>query len=514
MAANAKVYNSHGKKYQVPRRRVYSLAELKNGDHIAFHQLSGSYWHHAIVEHIRVETAELEVIEYSNTAKEFLNNNCFPPRKLKDIRLAKVVRGRYNLQSEVVHLMLHEHCLDPATVVQRARSKLGEEKYCPLTNNCEHFAMWCKTGKSSSDQVEKAAKMLKKQVSKAVPCGALAAVPLGKTATSTQIVTTGVRVVTKKIVTQTVTKVGEEAMKTGVTLASKEVVGQTVSTVGKEAVKTGVRMASKEIVTQSVSSAGQEVVKTGVRMASKEIVTQSVSSAGQEVVKTGVRMASKEIVTQSVSSAGQEVVKTGVRMASKEIVTQSVSSAGQEVVKTGIRTATKEVLEETVSTAGKEVVKTASSVTTTTTTNLTQSTTKSVSNSAALGVACGALFEGISTVYDIRRAHEDMKKGNMTRKEFDITVCKRVVTGFGSFGGSTLGTAVGQAAIPIPFVGGLIGSVLGGLAGSLAANDAVDDLHRLYSLLRALRVRPCLMPCSPLHFSSSTPSSLVRPLIY
>ena len=202
-------------------------------------------------------------------------------------------------------------------------------------------------------------------------------------------------------------------------------------------------------------------------------------------------------------------------MASKEIVTQSVSSAGQEVVKTGIRTVTKEVLEETVSTAGKEVVKTASSVTTTTATKevLTQSTTKSVSNSAALGVACGALFEGISTVYDIRRAHEDMKKGNMTRKEFDITVCKRVVTGFGSFGGSTLGMAVGQAAIPIPFVGGLIGSVLGGLGGSLAANDAVDDLHRLSPLLRALRVRPCLMTCSPPHFSSSTPSSLVRPLI-
>ena len=162
-------------------------------------------------------------------------------------------------------------------------------------------------------------------------------------------------------------------------------------------------------------------------------------------------------------------------MASKEIATKSVSSAGQEVVKTGIRTMTKEVLEETVSTAGKEVVKTASSVTTTATTEvLTQSTTKSVSNSAALGVACGALFEGISTVYDIRRAHKDMKKGNMTRKEFDITVCKRVVTGFGSFGGSTLGMAVGQAAIPIPFVGGLIGSVLGGLGGSFAANRTVN----------------------------------------
>ena len=60
----------------------------------------------------------------------------------------------------------------------------------------------------------------------------------------------------------------------------------------------------------------------------------------------------------------------------------------------------------------------------------------------------------------------------MTREEFDKTVCKRVVTGFGSFGGSTLGMVVGQAAIPIPFVGGLIGSVVGGLAGSLAANNA------------------------------------------
>lgn len=83
----------------------------------------------------------------------------------------KVVRGRYNLQSEVVHLMLHEHCLDRATVVQRARSKLAEEKYSPLTNNCEHFAMRCKTGKSSSDQVKEAAKMLKEQFGKAVPCG-------------------------------------------------------------------------------------------------------------------------------------------------------------------------------------------------------------------------------------------------------------------------------------------------------------------------------------------------------
>ena len=474
MAANAQVYNSHGRKYEVPRRRVYSLNELQIGDHISFHQMSGFYWHHAIVEGIHGETDEIDVIEYSNTAKEFLNANCSPPRNLRDIELAKVVRGRYNFQSEVVYLMLHEHCFDLATVVERARSKLGEKKYSPFINNCEHFAMWCKTGESSSDQVKKTADMMKGQFGKAT-CGALAAACLGKTATSSQTVTTGVRVVTKNIVSQTVTKMGKEAMKSGVTMTSNQVVGQTVSTVGKATLRTGVRMASNGMI-QSVSSAGQEFVKTGVRMASMEMMTQSVSSAGQEFVKTGVRMASMEMMTQSVSSAGQEFVKTGVRMASMEMMTQSGSSAGQKFVKSGIQTMTKEVLEETVSTVGKGAVKTASSVTTTTTTKevLTQSTTKSVSNSAALGVACGALFEGISTVYDISRAHEDMKKGNITREEFNKATGKRVMTGFGNFGGSSVGAVVGQAAIPIPLFGGLVGSVVGGLVGSLMANVAAN----------------------------------------
>ena len=30
---------------------------------------------------------------------------------------------------------------------------MGEEKYNLVTNNCEHFAMWCKTGEAFSGQV-------------------------------------------------------------------------------------------------------------------------------------------------------------------------------------------------------------------------------------------------------------------------------------------------------------------------------------------------------------------------
>lgn len=37
--------------------------------------------------------------------------------------------------------------------VQRARSRLGENRYRLLTNNCEHFCAWCLYGESRSEQV-------------------------------------------------------------------------------------------------------------------------------------------------------------------------------------------------------------------------------------------------------------------------------------------------------------------------------------------------------------------------
>ena len=41
----------------------------------------------------------------------------------------------------------------PEETVRRARSKLGEGGYNLALNNCEHFAVWCKTGVKSSSQV-------------------------------------------------------------------------------------------------------------------------------------------------------------------------------------------------------------------------------------------------------------------------------------------------------------------------------------------------------------------------
>lgn len=41
----------------------------------------------------------------------------------------------------------------PEETVQRAYKRLGESSYNLITNNCEHFAIWCKTGISESHQV-------------------------------------------------------------------------------------------------------------------------------------------------------------------------------------------------------------------------------------------------------------------------------------------------------------------------------------------------------------------------
>jgi hypothetical protein len=44
---------------------------------------------------------------------------------------------------------------DGTEVTNRARSRLGEDRYRPLSNNCEHFVEWCLRDEHRSYQVER-----------------------------------------------------------------------------------------------------------------------------------------------------------------------------------------------------------------------------------------------------------------------------------------------------------------------------------------------------------------------
>ncbi|MCY1550271.1 Lecithin retinol acyltransferase [compost metagenome] len=50
----------------------------------------------------------------------------------------------------------HEARYTKQEIVRRAMSRLGENHYRLLTNNCEHFCNWCLYGESYSNQVRRA----------------------------------------------------------------------------------------------------------------------------------------------------------------------------------------------------------------------------------------------------------------------------------------------------------------------------------------------------------------------
>ncbi|WP_204368519.1 lecithin retinol acyltransferase family protein [Neosynechococcus sphagnicola] len=53
-----------------------------------------------------------------------------------------------------IYIKPYATCFLPEVVVHRAQSRLGEQQYNLLSNNCEHFATWCKTGVNYSDQIQ------------------------------------------------------------------------------------------------------------------------------------------------------------------------------------------------------------------------------------------------------------------------------------------------------------------------------------------------------------------------
>jgi hypothetical protein len=68
---------------------------------------------------------------------------------VEEVSLARFTRGRC--------VWARSHAVSrfgSKEVIDRARSRLGEQSYHLLTNNCEHFCEWCAGGEPRSYQVE------------------------------------------------------------------------------------------------------------------------------------------------------------------------------------------------------------------------------------------------------------------------------------------------------------------------------------------------------------------------
>ena len=98
----------------------------------AFVNIEGVYQHHGI------DCGDGTVIHYRK-----------PSEVIERTSLAVFSRGNSILVKEYIK----GFCFVPDVVVSRAKSRLHEQQYNLLFNNCEHFATWCKTGISDSKQI-------------------------------------------------------------------------------------------------------------------------------------------------------------------------------------------------------------------------------------------------------------------------------------------------------------------------------------------------------------------------
>lgn len=114
------------------------MNHLQSGLHVKVSR--GVYTHHGIY------VGDNQIIHYSGFAEPFKKG------AIEQTSLESFLGGVDDFK--VVNYPSHQNIYSPEEIVHRAQSCLGEDDYNLFFNNCEHFACWCVTGKSRSEQVQ------------------------------------------------------------------------------------------------------------------------------------------------------------------------------------------------------------------------------------------------------------------------------------------------------------------------------------------------------------------------
>jgi hypothetical protein len=130
--------------------------ELQRGDHIMVSR--GVYFHHGIY------IGEGNVVHWQGDLRTLLHGEEEPEIGLDDL-------DAFKEDGEVAVVEYSEEIcvLEPVEVIHRALSRLGETGYNIVGNNCEHFAIWAKTGRHESTQVNEAVEWLGEWIGRLLP---------------------------------------------------------------------------------------------------------------------------------------------------------------------------------------------------------------------------------------------------------------------------------------------------------------------------------------------------------
>lgn len=147
---------------------VYGVL-LRPGDVLAASRKAGLYQHFAIyigdrkVIHYAAENGDFSgrISIHEADYEEFRGDSTFIYiLDFPDDSGRPTVRGQHAGPNEPAEAPFFDlvrrtnyHLYSPEETVARAKSRIGEQKYALPFNNCEHFAIWCKTGVHESHQV-------------------------------------------------------------------------------------------------------------------------------------------------------------------------------------------------------------------------------------------------------------------------------------------------------------------------------------------------------------------------
>ncbi|GAF83198.1 unnamed protein product [marine sediment metagenome] len=114
---------------------------MARGDHLFTYCLG--YSHHGI------DLGNGNVIHFdSGPWQKLMSQSTDVPPRIRETPMKAFARNREIL------VRVYDLADDPEVAIARATSRLHEEGYELFNNNCEHFAVWCKTGQAESTQVE------------------------------------------------------------------------------------------------------------------------------------------------------------------------------------------------------------------------------------------------------------------------------------------------------------------------------------------------------------------------
>lgn len=125
--------------YDVLNERGWQLAE-DEAPPLAAHLVTSrrGYTHHGIY------VGDGKVVHYAGLSRSWRSG------PVEEVSLAEFAHGR-----TIRVRTCSNPQFEPREVVTRARSRLGENRYQVLANNCEHFCEWCLRGRNRSSQVER-----------------------------------------------------------------------------------------------------------------------------------------------------------------------------------------------------------------------------------------------------------------------------------------------------------------------------------------------------------------------